>query len=232
MPNECAVNVAGLQSAGAAIDRPDGVEHEASRVCQMIDPIAFFLATLALLSTPGPTNTLLATSGAVAGFRRSLPLILAEQAGYAISIALLSLVVLPLVSGSPLVSIGLRLACGAYLVWSAVHLWREGSSQLTRSEPVRFRRVLVTTLLNPKGLIFALAVVPYLGEREYLRAAPYLLGLFALIVAVALCWIATGAVIRAGASSRLNAGVIRKAGAGVLGLFGVLLSLSVLQAAK
>lgn len=195
----------------------------------MTDPIAFVLASLALLATPGPTNTLLATSGATAGFIRSLKLILAEQAGYAIAILTLALLVLPLVDGAPAISIALRLACGAYLIWSAWHLWREGSSQLASTEPVSFQRVFVTTLLNPKGIIFALAIVPHLGERRIAESIPYLLGLSALIVGVACCWIATGAAIRAGTAGRINPGFIRRTGAAVLAVFGILLSVSVLQ---
>jgi threonine/homoserine/homoserine lactone efflux protein len=194
------------------------------------DPIAFALASLALLATPGPTNTLLATSGATAGLKRSLPLIGAELSGYAISIAALALAIAPLLNGSPLISVVLRLACGAYLVWSAVHLWREGSSALTSGRPVSFGRVFTTTLLNPKGVVFALVIIPYLGERRLAEAAPYLAGLSGLMVAVALSWISGGALIGAGARGRVDAGVIRKAGAMVLGLFGVLLSGSVLSA--
>ena len=55
----------------------------------MQDPFLFAAAVLAILWTPGPTNTLLATAGATRGFRHSLPLIPAEAAGYAISILVL-----------------------------------------------------------------------------------------------------------------------------------------------
>lgn len=198
----------------------------------MTDPIAFALACLALLATPGPTNTLLATSGAAAGFRRSVPLMGAELAGYAISIGALALIVGPLLQGSPVIAIVLKLACGAYLVWSAWQLWREGSDQLVSGEPVKFRRVFVTTLLNPKGVVFALVLIPYLGERRIVEAAPYLIGLAGLMVVVASAWIGTGAALRAGASGRLNSGVIRKLGASVLAIFGVLLSVSVLPVMK
>jgi hypothetical protein len=61
----------------------------------MEDPVLFALAVLAVLGTPGPTNTLLATAGATAGLRRSLALIPAEAAGYTISILTLGLALGP-----------------------------------------------------------------------------------------------------------------------------------------
>jgi threonine/homoserine/homoserine lactone efflux protein len=194
----------------------------------MTDTIAFLFACAAVLFVPGPTNTLLATSGATGGLRRSLLLPLAELSGYTIAIWTLALVVAPLVHASPIISIALRLACGAYLIWSAVDLWREGSNALTKSEPVSFHRVFVTTLLNPKAVLFALVIIPYLGERKFVAAIPYLIGHGVLTIAASLSWISFGALVGAGAKTRINAGVIRKTGASVLGLLGVLLSSSVL----
>jgi len=55
----------------------------------MHDPVSFTLAVLALLVTPGPTNTLLAASGAIAGLARSMRLIPAELCGYLAAIATL-----------------------------------------------------------------------------------------------------------------------------------------------
>lgn len=195
----------------------------------MTDPLAFLLACAAVLFVPGPTNTLLATSGAACGFKRSLMLPLAELVGYTISIWTLALLVAPLVNGSPLISIVLRGACGAYLIWSAVDLWREGSNALTSSEPVSFQRVLVTTLLNPKGALFAFVIVPHLGERNFTAAFPYLFGHAIITIAASLTWIAAGAAIGADARERVGAGLIRRLGASALGVFGLLLSSSVLM---
>jgi threonine/homoserine/homoserine lactone efflux protein len=194
----------------------------------MTNAISFFLACAAVLFVPGPTNTLLATSSAASGIRRSLPLPLAELGGYTTAIWTLALLVAPLVHASPIISIVLRLACGAYLVWSAVHLWREGSSALTSNKPVSFRRVFVTTLLNPKAVLFALVIIPYLGDRKFAAAAPYLAGHALMTLTASLCWIGFGAVIGAGAKTHVGAGVIRRTGASVLGLFGILLASSVL----
>lgn len=195
----------------------------------MTDVLPFLLACAAVLFVPGPTNTLLATSGAASGFKRSLTLPVAELTGYTISIWTLALLLAPLVNSSPVVSAVLRGACGVYLIWSAIHLWREGSSALTSSEPVSFQRVFVTTLLNPKGALFALVVIPYLGERNFTAAWPYLIGHAVITVTASLTWIAAGAAIGAGTRERIGAGLIRRLGASALGVFGVLLSSSVLM---
>lgn len=195
----------------------------------MTDPIAFVLACLAVLCVPGPTNTLLATSGAASGVRRSLHLPAAELIGYTLSIWTLALLVAPIVHASPFVSKALRLACAGYLIWSAVHLWREGASALTSSEPVSFGRVLTVTLLNPKALLFAFVIIPHLSQRDIPAALPYLAAHAAITVAASISWISLGALIRAGARTRLDAGVIRRVAASALGVFGLLLSSSVLQ---
>jgi len=188
----------------------------------VIDPLAFILAAFALLATPGPTNTLLATSGAAAGFKRSLPLIIAEIVGYMVSISVLALVVGPLVHGSHALGVALRVACGIYLLYAAWRLWREGAAALASDAPVKFRRVLVATLLNPKGIVFAFVIVPHYAVGAPALAAPYMAGLAALIAVAGGGWVALGAGIRAGAS--LDSGLARRAGALVLCVFALLVS--------
>ena len=63
--------------------------------------LPFVLSILALLLTPGPTNTLLAVGAASAGFRRSLPLVLAELTAYLLVVA-------------PLATV----AAGLYVIWN------------------------------------------------------------------------------------------------------------------
>lgn len=195
----------------------------------MLDPLAFMLACMAVLFVPGPTNTLLATSGAACGMRCSLHLPAAELIGYTIAIWALALLIAPIVHAWPLVAKALRLACAAYLIWSAIQLWREGANALTSSEPVSFQRVLVATLLNPKGLLFAFVIIPHLSQRDIPAALPYLAAHAAITLAASLSWIGFGALIGAGARTRLDAGVIRRAGASALGLFGLILSSSALH---
>ena len=192
----------------------------------MIDPIAFILAALTLLATPGPTNTLLAMSGAAAGLRPSLRLLGAELAGYMISILTLSLVLGPLVRGNAMVSVTLKGLCALYLVYLAIKLWREGSSALITNAPVPFRRVFTTTLLNPKAVIFAFLILPHLADRRVLQGLPYLAGLCGLILCVGGSWIALGSALRAGSDGKITGGLVRRIGAAALAVFAVVLSSS------
>lgn len=194
----------------------------------LTEPLTFALAVLALLATPGPTNTLLATSGASAGLKRSLHLIGAEVTGYLVSITTLALLIGPIVRESHALSIALRIACGAYLVFAAWKLWREGAAALTSGAPVKFRRVLTATALNPKGVVFAFVIVPFLMEGRVMEALPYLAVLVGMIAFVGGCWIALGAGLRAGAA--LESGFARRAGALVLCAFALLISGSALGA--
>ncbi len=189
----------------------------------MTDPVAFILAALTLLATPGPTNTLLAMSGTAAGLRPSLRLLGAELGGYSISILTLGVILGPLVKDNPAFAITLKAACAAYLVFLAVRLWREGSSALVSSQPVKFRRVFTTTLLNPKAVIFAFLIVPHLAAGRPLQALPYLAGLCALIALVGGGWIALGAALRAGSGGVQIGGWVRRAGAGALVVFAAVL---------
>jgi hypothetical protein len=119
------------------------------------DPTVFALAVLAVLATPGPTNTLMAVAGAMLGVSRGLKLIPAEVAGYLTSISLLMFIFQPVVAALPLAATVLRFGCGSYLAILALTIWRSSKRDAVQTSLVSFQRVFVTTLLNPKSLIFA-----------------------------------------------------------------------------
>jgi threonine/homoserine/homoserine lactone efflux protein len=182
------------------------------------DPVLFALAVLTILGTPGPTNSLLATSGAMHGIRGSLLLIPAETAGYLIAIMALGLVLGPLVTASPLLSAGLRAAVGAYLLLLALRLWRRGSLVEEGLAPVTPWQVFLTTLLNPKAIVFALGVMPFGAPRLW----PYLAGFVLLLVCVALGWIVIGAALGGLAQSRGLGRLVPRMGATAVGTFAIL----------
>ena len=187
----------------------------------MEDPTLFALTVLLVLGTPGPTNTLLATGGASAGVRRSLPLMLGEAAGYSLSILTIGLLLAPIIAGAPWAATALRLAVAAYLVLLAVRLWRQGAGFVAGTRAVTPAQVFLTTLLNPKAIVFALGVVPFASPRW----PAYFAGFLLLLAAVALLWIALGAALgRAAAATGRARFVPRVGAAAVLGFAAILVA--------
>jgi threonine/homoserine/homoserine lactone efflux protein len=157
------------------------------------------------LATPGPTNTLLAISGALEGFRRSLPLLLAELAGYLIAVSLIGFLLRPLLLQVPVLGIALKLAVTLYLLWVALKLWRSGAVAQAAAKAVTARALFVATLLNPKAIIFALSILPF-GHPQL---APFLAGFAALVVSVGALWIGIGKAAGAAAGTRYTRHVPR-----------------------
>lgn len=189
---------------------------------------AFAVAVLALLATPGPTNTLLAASGAAVGVRGSLRLVLAEICGYLLSILLLTGVLGGLVAAYPVVSIGLKLAASLWLTACAVRLWRQaGQGFSAAGATISMRRVFLTTLINPKAFIFALVILP---RGDLLDMAPWLAAFSALVVVVATCWIGFGAMIARSAGGLVTPLRIWRSAAVVLATFASMIAGSAIAA--
>lgn len=152
------------------------------------------LAIFVLLVTPGPTNTLIALAGAERGWRPALPLIWAEIAGYLAVVLPLALVGQALLESVPVLRTIISLAAALWVLWLALRMW-----WLPIAEPgdetesgVSAGAVFVTTLLNPKALIFGLVLVP----AQSIAGLAVHLGLFvAEIAIVATGWAALGAAL-------------------------------------
>ncbi|MCJ8054870.1 hypothetical protein GB928_006005 [Shinella curvata] len=143
----------------------------------------FIFAILALLLTPGPTNTLLTVGAAARGFRESLPLLLGELAGYLVVVVPLATVAAALFEGRPVLSAVLRILAACWVLLLAIRLWlvsarKEGEGA---SKTVTVGQVFLTTTLNPKAPIIGLVIMPH---GPFMEIAPSL-GLFCLLVAAA-----------------------------------------------
>jgi threonine/homoserine/homoserine lactone efflux protein len=188
----------------------------------MADAALFISMSLALLLTPGPTNTLLLVGGATNGLKRSLWLPPAEMLGYLAAIHILAFSIGSLVQQSPVAQLTVRLVLALYLAWLALRLWRSPQASVPE-QVVTAGRVFVVTLLNPKALIFAFIVVPPLDGGRWAAAVPYLAGLCGLILAASLCWIGLGAAIRSGRVVTIEPKIIRRLGSAVLIAFAVVI---------
>jgi threonine/homoserine/homoserine lactone efflux protein len=183
--------------------------------------LIFTLSVLGLLGLPGPTNTLLATAGTLMGVRKAVRLIPAELAGYLLAIAIITLAIRPIIGAHPEVAKTLRLVASAILVVLAVRLWR---SQVTAVGAIRPWQVFVTTLFNPKALVFALSVIPHLIDGDFALAAPYLVAFSVMVVAVASAWASFGGLL---SRRSLDPRSIRRVSAVVLCVFAAIISSSV-----
>lgn len=125
----------------------------------------FVLASLALLLTPGPTNTILAASSAAMGLRRAWVLPLAEALGYILAIGVFvgaASYLAEVPSALPI----LKGVAAAWLLFSAYKLWTRPAVTEVPKIGSALRRVLVTTILNPKAMLVGTIIIPtFLPEK-------------------------------------------------------------------
>lgn len=155
--------------------------------------IVFAFACASLLATPGPTNTLLATAGAEVGWRRARHLLAAELAGYLLAIAILRLALGPIIAAKPEFALALQAAVVAYVLHLAIAVWKRGNVRDLAGRSITFRRVFLTTLLNPKGAIFAFSLLPTADDGLLFGFAVLSLE----IVAIGFGWIRLGSTFHA-----------------------------------
>jgi threonine/homoserine/homoserine lactone efflux protein len=158
--------------------------------------MAFYVSLV--LIVPGPTNTLLLSSGLKVGWRGTLPLVVAEALGYALAISLWGVALLSFAQTRPWLMDAVKLLSAAYILWLAFKMW--GKSRTLHTEtgrPVSFRDVFIATLMNPKALLFASTMFPL----EAFRSAEYLLQallVFVIVVGpIGIAWSHLGGLITA-----------------------------------
>lgn len=185
--------------------------------------MAFGLATLLL--TPGPTNTLMALAGSERGWRRSAALMPFEVAAYLAVTLPLAMAGGWIDQAAPAIKPVLAALAACWVAWLALSMWRLPAAGAAAQ--VTARRVVITTLLNPKALVIGLILLP--GPDLTLRAAVFA----GLICGVAALWTALGACLaqRQDCPARRGAILFRKLAALWLGLLSVILMYSAVHAA-
>ena len=185
----------------------------------MENPLLFVLAVVAVLGTPGPTNTLLMVSGAMAGPARSLPLVAAEAGGYSISILAIGLLLEPLVSAVPGLGDLLRVIVGTYLIFLGIRMWRGSGMPIAAASAPSPAQVFMTTLLNPKAILFALQIIPFRADHVWV----YFLAFLAILVVVSVAWMYAGVMAGQFARGRGHMRVVPRTGAAAIAIFGLMM---------
>ena len=151
---------------------------------------ALCLAILALLLTPGPTNTLIALAAADRGWAQALRLIPAELAGYMLAVVPLAWAGAALVARVPGLAPFVSALAAAWVLVLAVRLWRLAIPGADQGPGVTAGQVFVTTLLNPKALVIGLVLLPSADP-----IGPRIAAFALLVVVVAMVWAAAGAAL-------------------------------------
>lgn len=147
------------------------------------------LAILALLLSPGPTNTLMFVAGAERGFVRALPLLLPELCGYMVTVLPLALLGGQILERYPAARPALMAVAACWVAWLAMRLWLSAQQDRAPAE-ITASTVAITTVLNPKALVFGLVLLPSTGHLTRNLA------MFAVLVtSVAALWILGGALL-------------------------------------
>jgi threonine/homoserine/homoserine lactone efflux protein len=161
---------------------------------------AFLAFALVAAVTPGPSNVLLAATGANAGIRRGLPCLLGVAGGMALMILVVALGLGSLVVGNPALLKGLNWAGAVFLLWLA---WKiataTGGPEKEESRTVGFTEAALFQWINPKSwIVSASAAGTYLQAGGSAVSQAALLGGLFLAAALPSClvWLAFGAALQ------------------------------------
>ncbi|MBP8099675.1 MAG: LysE family transporter [Acinetobacter sp.] len=191
----------------------------------------FFIGlVITILLTPGPTNTLLASSGVQVGVRKSLRLIPAESIGYIIAISAWGMLIGKVSDTLPFVPPFLKLLSAGYIIFLAVKLWRTANQAVMLNQPtIRARTLFCATLLNPKALLFASAIFPAAAWESQTIYSIHMSTFIALILPIALFWISIGAALATNKVKWLSQSKLQRTASIVLVSFSIPMSYSALM---
>jgi threonine/homoserine/homoserine lactone efflux protein len=182
--------------------------------------LVYLLSTAVLLLAPGPTNTLLAAAGLERGWRGAFSLIACALAGYLMAISGWGILITSMENSYPWLSTTVRVACSAYLLYVAAKIWMSTKNpSISGPRAIGPATVFMTTLLNPKGLLFASTIFPPQAFDD-LQVYVMTTALFAcLVVPIGVVWVSLGTVVGSGRVVSLNPLKLQRALAVVIVVF-------------
>lgn len=187
----------------------------------------FIGLVVTILFTPGPTNTLLASSGIQVGVKKSFKLIPAEAIGYLIAITFWGFLIGKVSAYVPLLPTILKLFSAAYILYLSIKLWRTAGVEHHLSQPsIRAWELFCATLLNPKALLFASAIFPSIAWSNFSAYVSHMLVFLILIIPIAFSWTVIGSILASQKVRWLNQKNMQKTASLVLMSFSIPMSYS------
>jgi len=167
--------------------------------------------------TPGPNNFMLMSSGALFGWRRTLPHIAGIQIGFMSLMAASVFGLGVVIAQMPGLVMAVKIAGAAWLAWLALKFFAaalrandNGAAPQTesRSRPLKFHEAAFFQWANPKGLIMAMtAAGAYIGLAQTIPVrAAIICGTFLAIGSFSsMAWAVAGGFLNQFMSSGLSA---------------------------
>jgi threonine/homoserine/homoserine lactone efflux protein len=151
---------------------------------------AFTVAYALMAAAPGPVIFLVVSYAITQGRRTAFAVVAGTTLGDATCLAAAALGAGAVLAASATAFLILKLAGAAYLVFLGIRLWRMAPSAATAEPDAAsgsllriFAHAYLTTVLNPKSVLFFMVFVPQFIEPS----APLLPQLAAMLASVALC---------------------------------------------
>lgn len=162
--------------------------------------LAFLLFAFIAAVTPGPSNTMILSTGTAVGALRGLPCSIGASLGMGTMIAVSALGVGETVADAPMIVVAMKLAGSLFLLWLAWKIANAGPFEVKgRTKVAGFADAFLFQWLNPKGWLVALSAgTTYLipGQHDGVGAALWMGALFAVAALPAgLFWLGMGALI-------------------------------------
>lgn len=174
--------------------------------------IAFLIFAVVAAVTPGPSNLILASTGAAVGVRRGLLALVGQVVGMGLMLFLVAFGLGSLVFKNPLIIQGLKWCGAAFLLWLSWKIATSGRSEATEERVrVRFWEAAAFQWVNPKSWLVCAGAVGTYAQAEAGTAFGHAGAMALLFVSAALpscfLWLAAGASVqrflRTGRASRL-----------------------------
>ena len=150
----------------------------------MVDPLPFATYSFVMSITPGPNNVMLTASGAMFGFRRTVPHMLGICVGFSAQLFAVCAGLGVIFTRWPELQAVLRWAGAAYLIYLGWRLLRGGETGAAEARrPVTFLQAALFQFLNPKAWVMTLTAATLFLPRELglLAACLYMVAVMAVI---------------------------------------------------
>jgi threonine/homoserine/homoserine lactone efflux protein len=195
--------------------------------------LAYTVAAVILVITPGPDMTLFLGQTLTGGRARGIAAYLGASAGLVVHTMLAAFGLSALLAHSATAFGVLKVAGVAYLLWLALHALRHGSALTLApgaAEPYPLAQVFLMgvgiNLLNPKIIMFFLTFLPQFVSAHDPHAGAKLmfLGLYFILLAIPICFVLIVAADHFTATIRRSPRVMRAIDylfAGLMGAFAV-----------